>query len=312
MTATATVQLNRLLARGKFRHIEVLLKVAELGSVQRAADAIGLTQSSVTQTLAYLEDLLETPLFMRMARGMRPTAACEELLPIARQMMGGLADAASAVSALRQRGGSIVRLVASASAINGLLLGKLPGFHARHPEIEVQLRQAEGDDQLLAIARGEVDLVACRKPPVVPERWEFRAILEDGFVVVCDPSHPMRRRRRLTFDALIDQVWLAAPAGTAVRDRLDRLTAQWPRPARLHPLVTRLLRPLESQVRGTELVSLLPRSFVQPLIAQGVLATLPLATELPLDPIGILQPRQDMRRASALLSNHLCPGTARS
>jgi len=49
--------------RGKFRHIQVLLKLAELGSIQRTAESIGITQSAVTQTLAYLEEMLETPLF---------------------------------------------------------------------------------------------------------------------------------------------------------------------------------------------------------------------------------------------------------
>ena len=73
MNLPATVLLNRLLARGKFRHIQVLLRLAELGSVQRTADAIGLTQSSVTQTLAYLESLLEVRLFERHARGVTPT-----------------------------------------------------------------------------------------------------------------------------------------------------------------------------------------------------------------------------------------------
>ena len=63
--ASAAVLLNRLLSRGKFRHLQVLLRVAELGSVQRAADAIGVTQSSVTQTLAYLEALLDTPVLRR-------------------------------------------------------------------------------------------------------------------------------------------------------------------------------------------------------------------------------------------------------
>lgn len=305
MSSSASVQLNRLLARGKFRHVEVLLKVAELGSVQRAADAIGLTQSSVTQTLAYLEELLETPLFQRMARGMRPTSACEELLPIARQLMGGLADAAGAVTAHRQRGGRTVRLVASASAINGLLLRRLPAFHERHPDIEVQLRQAEGEDQLLAIGRGEVDLVACRQPAVVPQRWTFESILQDRFVVVCDPSHPLRRERKLRFDALTNQTWLAAPAGTAVREKLDSLTAGWPDRARLHPMVTRLLRPLESHLVGSELISLLPRSFVEPLLTAGTLAVLPLLEQMPLAPIGVLAPMVDMRPAALALADHL-------
>ena len=60
MHPSATVLLNRLLIRGKFRHIQVLLKLAELGSIQRTAESLGITQSAVTQTLAYLEEMLET------------------------------------------------------------------------------------------------------------------------------------------------------------------------------------------------------------------------------------------------------------
>ena len=118
MAESSSVLLHRLLARGKFRHVQVLLRLAELGSVQRAADAIGVTQSSVTQTLAYLEDLLGTPLFQRHARGVRPTAACRDLVPIARQIVAGLGEAVDTVSARRRQGSGTVRLVASASATN--------------------------------------------------------------------------------------------------------------------------------------------------------------------------------------------------
>ena len=80
-------------------HLQVLLRLAELGSVQRTADTIGMTQSAVTQTLAYLENLLETRLFNRHARGVRPTAACLDLLPVARQVLQGLMEGAEVVVA---------------------------------------------------------------------------------------------------------------------------------------------------------------------------------------------------------------------
>ena len=63
MHPSETALLNRLLVRGKFRHTRVLLKLAELSSIQRTAESIGTTQSAVTQTLAYFEEMLETPLF---------------------------------------------------------------------------------------------------------------------------------------------------------------------------------------------------------------------------------------------------------
>ena len=235
MPQSTTSLLNRLLARGKFRHVQVLLRLAELGSVQRTADAIGLTQSSVTQTLAYLEELLGTPLFHRHSRGVRPTAACTDLLPVARQLLIGLTAAADAVAARGRQGGGIVRLLGSASATHALLIRSLPHFHQRHPGIEVQLREAEGDDQLVAVARGEVDLVACRQPAVLPQGWEFHALVDDCLAVVCAADHPLRSRRRLDWAALGHETWLIAPAGSLARERYDELVARLPKPPTISP-----------------------------------------------------------------------------
>lgn len=305
MSETATVLLNRLLARGKFRHLQVLLRLAELGSVQRTADAIGVTQSSVTQTLAYLEQLLGTTLFHRHARGVRPTADCSALLPIARQLLVALGDVVDAVAARRREGAGSVRLVSSAAATNGLLLGRLPAFTRRHPAIEVHLREAEGEDQLLAVAHGAADLVACRQPPDLPEGWSFQPAIDDRFVVACAPGHPLRRRRRLRFDDLRDQTWIAAPAGTATRERLDAASAHWPRPPMLHPVVTRLLAPLQALLAAGDGVALLPFSFVRHLVDGGVLATIDIAEPMPMEPIGLLQPRQELRPAAATLAAFL-------
>jgi DNA-binding transcriptional LysR family regulator len=305
MPENATVLLNRLLARGKFRHVQVLLKLAELGSVQRAADAIGVTQSSVTQTLAYLEDLLGTPLFQRHARGVRPTAAGAELVPVARRLLAGLADAADSIAARHRRGGGVVRLLASAAATNGLLIGALPAFHARHPAIEVHLREAEGEDQLLAIARGEVDLVACRRPTVVPQEWEFHALAEDRFVVVCAADHPLRAKRRLDWPALAECTWLAAPAGTAARERFDEISSRLAQPLRTSALITRVFALMVALIQRSELVSLLPLSFVQHLVDRGELGLLKVGDPMPMEPIGLLQPQGEMREAAARLSSFL-------
>ena len=96
---SAHALLNRLLARGKLRQLQVLLQLAELGSVQRTAPVVGMTQSGVSQTLASLEALLDIPLFIRHARGVLPTPACLELLPTVRQLMLGVAQGAESLAA---------------------------------------------------------------------------------------------------------------------------------------------------------------------------------------------------------------------
>lgn len=314
MPDTATALLHRLLARGKFRHVQVILQLAELGSVQRTADAIGMTQSSVTQTLAYLENLLEVRLFERHARGVRPTPACADLLPVARQLMLGVADSAQIVLARQRQGEGVVRMIGSASAINGLLVDALPEFAGRHPAIQVQLTEAEGEDQLLAVARGEVDLAVCRRPPVVPEGWDFHPLREDRFVIVCRAGHPLARKPSLAWADLAEATWLMLPAGIAARRRFDELAQHFAQPPRSHPVVTRSLTMLWHLLRNEALLALVPLNLARPLLDERELVELRAGEAVPIEPIGILQPKAGLGQAAGRLVEFLreAQGTVRA
>jgi DNA-binding transcriptional LysR family regulator len=305
MKSAVTPLLNRLLARGKFRHLQVLLKLAELGGVQRTAEALGMTQSSITQTLAYVENLLETQLFQRHARGVRPTPACLDLLPVARQMMLGLAEGAEIVAARTSQGRTSIRMAASAAAAMGLLVRHLPSFHARHPGIEVLLREAERDDLLLLIARGEVDLVSCRRPGVLPEGWTFMPLVEDPLLVVCRPDHPLARARRVSWSQLGRHAWLLTPSGSTVRERFDQLAVRFVDTPVCHPLITRSLPALGTILQQESLLSLLPLSIIRHQIESGELIALPTREGGMIDPLGLLHPSGDLPEASEAMRDFL-------
>lgn len=305
MTSTASVLHNRLLARCKFRHVQVLLTVAELGTLQRAADAIGITQPSLTQTLAYLEDLLDVKLFDRHARGMRPTPACRDLLPMARQLMLGLSLSAEAVVARQQRGQSTVRLVASQAATHGLLVEALPLLVKRFDGITVYLTEAEGEDQLLAIARGEADVVACRRPSVIPEGWGFEPLVEDRFTVLCRPQHPLASTRDVSWSDLAEQTWVVSPVGVPGRKRFDALAAEFPHPVRTYPVITRSMLMLRWLLRHEDVLAYLPYALVRPLIDAGEMAEVAIRHHVPIEPLGLLRPNDGVPAAAQTLIDFL-------
>jgi DNA-binding transcriptional LysR family regulator len=310
MNLSSTVLLNRMLARGKFRHVQVLMELAELGSVQRAANAMGMTQSSVTQSLAYIEQLLGVPLFQRHARGVRPTLICQDLLPVLRQIMGGLGAGAETIAAHQSEGQGLVRLLASAAAINGVLLPALVRFHDEHPRVQLQMQEAEREDLLLRVSSGQADLAVCRRPAVVPSHWRFEPLLEDHFVVVCGVTHPLAGSTSIDWNRLAAATWLLPPVGSMARDCFDELAQAWTAPAPTYPLITRSLLALIWLLRDRPLLSLLPYRSVKLWVDQGLLATLDLDHHLPLEGLGMLMPEGEGREATQVLVSFLSDGSA--
>lgn len=297
--------MNRLLASGKFRHVQVLLRLAELGSLQRTAQAVSVSQSAVTQTLAYLEELLETRLFERHARGVRPTRACVALLPMARQLLIGVSQGAESIAALNQRGRDLIRLTASPAATTGLVVHVLPSFHDLHPEIEVVLKDADGEDLLLSAANGEADLVACRRPAVVPEGWTFHSLLQDQLVVVAAKDHPLARKPKLGWESLATQSWVLPPAGSIARSHFDALFPRLPNETKVYPLLTRTTVAMWWILRQRAALGFVPLSTVLHLVELGELAVLHTGKPQPMEPIGVLARTDEIAGSVTLLLEHL-------
>lgn len=295
---TASTLLNRLLGRGKLRHLQVVLLLAELGSTQRTSQAIGMTQSAVTQTLAYLEHLLDTPLFIRHSRGMLPTSACLELLPSFRQLMLGVSQSAEILAASQQDGRHTLRLLASVSAIQGLLVTGLGLFLAQHADIRIELSEAEGEDLLLAMARGETDLVVCRRPVVIPSGWEFTTLMPDQFVVVASPHDDLIDHGSCGWSQLQHRQWLLSTIQTQARQRFEALCMQAGFSPLLFPVVTRVLSVSEQLIRTHQLLGFMPMSFVSPLLSEGRLCALAVEEDLDMAPIGLLKPVSDTRESA--------------
>lgn len=305
MPTPASVLLNRLIAKARFRHLQVMVRLAELGSLQRTAESVGLTQPAVTHILADLESLLETPLFQRHARGVRPTLTCTDLLPMVRQVLAGLEASAEAVAHRQQLGQGVVRIVSSGATVNGLLAPAIAVFNRAHPRIQIHLREAELAAALSFVAAGEVDLVGCRRPAVMPQGWEFHALLEDEFQILCGPDHPLASRKRVSWRTLARETWLPSPVGTAARSRLDELAAGWPEHLRTCEVITRVPIVTARLLQSQRLLTLVPASSMRPLVDDGQLKALRAPEALPFDPLGMLLPVDEMGEATRKLADFL-------
>jgi DNA-binding transcriptional LysR family regulator len=132
--------------------------VVRHGSVSAAADALGYTQSAVSQQLSTLERDIGLTLVDRGRRPLRPTAAGTELLPEVQGLLARAGALDATVDDLRGLRRGRVEVVAFASALAALLPPVVATFRAAHPGVEVGVAEAETEAALAALRGGAADV----------------------------------------------------------------------------------------------------------------------------------------------------------
>lgn len=299
-SSDAAVLRGRLSGQARVRQIEVFVAVADLGGVHLAAQRLGISQPGVTKHVQDLERLLEAPLFLRHAKGMRLTTAGEQLLPSARMVLANLDEVAERTAALNGGGRSMVRVVASRGAVASLLAKAIPAFGQADPGVLVVVREADPLELATLLAQEKADLAVCRDLDQTPRSWSFTPVLNDQMIVVAGPQHPLAARRHpLTLDALANETWLSWPLESRARAAFDQLFKGHPTPASW-PVMTRSPIMLWAMLRAKPVLALLPASYLHEFLECGQLVTIPSHIDLPLAPIGVLQPERATAAATRL------------
>lgn len=139
----------------EIRHCRVLVAVSDHGSVSAAARALGLAQSTVSETLLSLERLIGTAITLRRpGQEAELTAAALALLPHAHALIGASEAALAMVSAEHR---NVIRLGAVESASTFLLPRALTAFRSHWPALDVQIAIGLCDDLRKRVHRRELD-----------------------------------------------------------------------------------------------------------------------------------------------------------
>lgn len=288
---TADRLFKRLIGRARVKHLQLVVDIAELQSLQKAASALGLSQPAATQALAEFEAVLGVPLFERHARGMRPSAVGSALLPLVRNALRQMQACAHTVVALRGDTRGLVRIGAIAAAIAGWLTSALPPFATAHPDIALDIQEVTADDILVLIERDSVDLLLCREPPSVPDSHFFTAVLQDRFVVVARSDHPLNALDAVPDRLLATHTWLTPPlTGIAPREFAELFARLGGTPSTCQ-MSTRSVLLTDALLGQSDMLALVPFSLVRPLVEQGRFAVIRTPAVL-LAPLGIVARRE--------------------
>jgi DNA-binding transcriptional LysR family regulator len=173
--------------------VEGFLEVARRGSVSRAAEALFITQPTLTARLHGLERELGTPLFLRTSHGMRLTDAGRAWIPFAERALRALVDGRDALEQVMTASAGHLMIAAAPAVSTYVLPELLERFVASHPRVEVSVRTGHSEDVVELVLRDEVQLGLGRS--IRHPDLELRPFHTEELVLVCAPDHPFTKRR---------------------------------------------------------------------------------------------------------------------
>jgi DNA-binding transcriptional LysR family regulator len=222
-------------AMNHLRFLRYIDEIARVGSIRQAAENLHVAASAVNRRLLDVEEELGTPLFERLPRGMRPTAAGELFLNYIRGRAAELEHVRSEIEKIQGLERGNVRLLASQALAPVFLPQAIASFRSRHPEVVFQARFGDHMQALEALRAFEIELALVFN--ITPEAdIERLAEFEQKLVATMHRTHPLAedtKGLRLRDCAAYP---LALPnTGTGGRQMLDRFLAR--SPVKLKPVV---------------------------------------------------------------------------
>ena len=194
------------------RRLLIFREVARLGSLSKAAEALGWTQPAVGQHMQRLEREVGIPLLLRSVRGITLTEAGTALLVHADAMAARLSAAESELQALATLQQGTLSLVAFPSAAAVLVPPALAELAARAPDLDVRLTQAEPPEARAEVLAGNADLAVVFDHLDQPEHGDLltEKLFEDPLRAVLPAGHRLARRGKpVALADLAGERWIA-------------------------------------------------------------------------------------------------------
>lgn len=217
--------------RPDFASLALFIRIAETGSITKAAQASHIALAAASRRIAQLEDQFGVQLLYRTARGVELTPAGNAMLVHARQMLEKVGEMRAEISDYSKGVKGVVRIQANASALAQYLPDDLASFAAAHPAIKISLEEERSGAIVEAVQTGATDIGIVMEGAAA-EGLQLLEYRTDTLCAVVPRKHPVRARR-LAFAKLLDHDFVGLESNTVISRIMLAQARQAEKPLRL-------------------------------------------------------------------------------
>lgn len=208
--------------RYTLRQLEVFLAVARTGSVSRAGEELGMSQSAVSGALADLERQFDVRLFDRHGKRVQLSDVGRALRSRAEAVWDEAHELETALAEHDDH--SRLRVGATLTVGNYVAVPLMARFMREKPGALVRLDIANTEEIARRVVNFELDVGLIEGELSHPD-LRITPFRDDELVVFAAPSHPLAKKRALTDADLKQAPWIVRERGSGTRQGFDRAMA---------------------------------------------------------------------------------------
>lgn len=204
------------------RQLRYFQALADAGNFRKAAESVGVSQPSLSQQIANLEEILRTPLVERGRAGAVLTAAGREVLARASSILDEVKGLTRIAEQVRTGFSGTYRLGASATLGPYLLPSVVRRLHADHPSLRLFIRDGTPRDLLDDLNSGRLDLVLTQLP-VLSSDFVVRRLFREPLHLAVPHGHCLAGRSNAEDGDLRNETLLVLSSAFSLHAQLTEL-----------------------------------------------------------------------------------------
>jgi DNA-binding transcriptional LysR family regulator len=207
------------------RQLEIIRAIADTGSFTAAGEKLHVSQSAISRQILLLEEELGEPVFHRIGRRIRITAAGESLLQPSHRVFQDLQETVSSISDKRESLSGTMRLVGGMTVCLYVFPALLAEVRRVHPHLDLKVTVGSAERSIAMLRSGAGDLGMITLPVEATDLVAVPA-LEEELILVTYPSHPLAKKKSIAPADLDKQDFVLFETGSITRRLVESFFAR--------------------------------------------------------------------------------------
>lgn len=202
------------------RQLQYFVGIAETGRFSEASKMLFVTQSAVSQQIKLLEEELGAQLFVRQPHSVLLTESGQELLPLAKKVLKGVAECRDRISDLRGLLCGTLNIGLTYS-LEPYIRETMLAFMERYPKVKVNAYYRSLTDLLRLLKDHEIDIMFSMMPTSPHEFVSSVPLTEYRLAAIMRKNHPLAKKDKLSFADLLPHKLILPEKGLRDRNAIE-------------------------------------------------------------------------------------------